>query len=520
MGRYFNVAGPCNEANHYMIEASSRLSGIRELIDQQQYFVIHAPRQSGKTTFLLDLASHINREGKYYALYCSLEVAQGVINPKDGIPTIVQGIASALRRLSVIPNGKNFAKEADLNNAYVLLDELSTFCISLDKPLVIFFDEADCLSEGTLISFLRQLRDGYNTRTVAPFVHSIALVGMRNIRDFKAQIRPESASLGSASPFNIVKEALTLRNFTKDEIVGLYGQHTTATGQIFEPEAIDLIFQQTQGQPWLVNAIACEVIERMLQSDYTQPVTAELVHQAIYTIILRRDTHIDSLLERLKEERVQRVMEPVIIGELSGVDSQSDDYHYTTDLGLIKKANGVIMPSNPIYAEVIIRTLSANSQKDLGESRYDHRMPRYLKDGRIDMTYLMQDFQSFWRENSEIWIERYQYKEAAPQLIMQAFLQRVVNGGGEIIREFAAGYRRIDLCVKYGGQKYPIELKLRRSAQTEENSYSQILDYMDTLGVKEGWLIIFDRRPEIDWDTKIYLKTEKVEGKTVTIVGC
>jgi hypothetical protein len=343
---------------------------------------------------------------------------------------------------------------------------------------------------------------------------------MRNIRDFKVKIRPESETLGSASPFNIAKVALTLRNFTKDEIAELYGQHTAETGQKFEPEAVETVYQQTQGQPWLVNAIACEVIEQLLKNDYTRPVTAKLVHQAIYNIILRCDTHIDSLLERLKEERVRRIIEPMIIGELPGIAAQSDDYRYTTDLGLIKNVNGVIMPSNPIYAEVIIRTLSADSQKDLYEIKHAHRMPRYLKNGRIDMNYLMQDFQSFWRENSEIWIERYQYKEAAPQLIMQAFLQRVVNGGGEIIREFAAGYRRIDLCIQYEGQKYPVELKLRRSAQTEENSHDQILDYMDVLGVKEGWLVIFDRRVDMDWDTKIYLKTEKIGDKTLTIVGC
>jgi hypothetical protein len=74
--------------------------------------------------------------------------------------------------------------------------------------------------------------------------------------------------------------------------------------------------------------------------------------------------------------------------------------------------------------------------------------------------------------------------------------------------------------VLFEGKKYPIELKLRRGAKTEENSYDQIFDYMDTLGVKEGWLIIFDRRPDIDWETKTYLKTEKIKSKTVTIVGC
>ncbi|GHT66805.1 hypothetical protein AGMMS50239_28870 [Bacteroidia bacterium] len=520
MARYFNVAGPCNEIDHYMIEASSRLTEIDDLITQKQYFVIHAPRQSGKTTLLLDLANRINHEFRYYALYCSLEAAQGIIDPKEGIPAIVDGIATALQ-FSNIPQWEKFAKNAsDGNYAFLLLRTLTFLCISLDKPLIIFFDEADCLSEGTLISFLRQLRNGYNTRSQTPFVHSVALVGMHNIRDFKTEIRPESETLGSASPFNIVKEALTLRNFTKDEIAELYGQHTAETGQIFKPDAVELVYRQTQGQPWLVNAIAREVIEKMLQSDYTQPVTVELVDKAIQTIILRSDTHIDNLMERLREERVRRVMEPVIIGELSDVDTQSDDYRYTTDLGLVKNANGVIMPSNPIYAEVIIRTLNANSQKDLIESKYAHRMHRYLKDGRIDMTYLMQDFQSFWRENSEIWIERYQYKEAAPQLIMQAFLQRIVNDGGEIIREFAAGYRRIDLCIQYEGQKYPVELKLHRNAQTEENSYDQILDYMDTLGVKEGWLVIFDRQVDMDWDTKIYLKTEKIKDKTLTIAGC
>jgi hypothetical protein len=270
----------------------------------------------------------------------------------------------------------------------------------------------------------------------------------------------------------------------------------------------------------LVNAIAREVIVEMLQSDYTKPVTAKLVDKAIQTIILRRDTHIDSLLERLKEERVRRVMEPVITGELEKISMQSDDYHYTKDLGLIREAPGLVEPANPIYAEVIIRTLSADSQKDLTESKYPYKMPRYLKNGRIDMTMLLQDFQAFWRENSEIWVERYAYKEAAPHLILQAFLQRVVNGGGQIIREFAAGRGHLDLCVVFEGKKYPIELKLRYSSKTEENSYAQIIGYMDTLGVKEGWLIIFDRRLDRDWDAKIYLKTEKMGDKMVTIVGC
>ncbi|MDR0611865.1 MAG: AAA-like domain-containing protein, partial [Planctomycetaceae bacterium] len=311
--REFNIAGPCNSAKHYMINASTRLQGVEQLIDNEQYFVIHAARQSGKTTYLQDLTNRLHAEGKYYALYCSLETMQNVIEPERGIPEIVRNIKNELEEME-IPHCSDFAKDADYENfTGVLKTSLKRFCKLLDKPLIILFDEADCLSEGTLISFLRQLRDGYNNRSKHVFVHSIALVGMRNIRDYKAKIRPDSATLGSASPFNIIKKALTLRDFTEEEIGQLYHQHTDETGQIFENNAIKLVYEQTQGQPWLVNAIANEVIVEILQSDYQKPVTVELVNEAIQNIILRRDTHIDSLLERLKEERVRKVIEPIIV---------------------------------------------------------------------------------------------------------------------------------------------------------------------------------------------------------------
>ena len=395
---------------------------------------------------------------------------------------------------------------------------LTLFCMKIDKPLVLFFDEADCLSEDTLITFLRQLREGYNSRDMIPFVHSLALVGMRNIRDYKAKVRPDSQSLGSASPFNIVTETFTLKNFTKEEITSLYQQHTEATGQMFEEEAIELVHEQTGGQPWLVNAIVREVIVKLLQSDYTRPVTAALVDEAIQNIILRRDTHIDSLLERLKEERVRRVIEPILYGEVF-FDRLSDDYSYVTDLGLIKSIEGKIQPSNPIYSEVIARALSFDAQEKFILEKPDATIPRYLKDGKMDMDFLMQDFQQFWRENSDIWVEKFYYKEAAPHLILQAFLQRIINGGGYLIREMAAGIKRTDICLVFRDQKYPIELKIRRGDKSVKEGIEQTMSYMDIFGCTEGWLAIFDQRPEISWDDKIYMKKETVDGKTVTIVG-
>ena len=516
--RYFNTAGPCNRAEHYMIEAASRLQGVEQLIDMEQYFVIHAARQSGKTTYLKDLAQRLNEQEKYYALYCSLENLQKIDDPREGIPEIVRTIKEALFYTD-IPQKESFAESTDYSFfSGVLKKELCRFCMKIDKPLVVLFDEADCLSEGTLITFLRQLRSGYIDRDRIPFVHSLALVGMRNIRDYKVQVRPDSQSLGSASPFNIVTKTYTLKNFTRDEIALLYRQHTSETGQLFDEDAIDLVYEQTQGQPWLVNAVANEVIMEILHSDYTQPVTAKLVFQAIRSIILRRDTHIDSLLERLKEERVRNVIEPMISGE-DYFHYLSDDYQYVTDLGLIKEIDSKIQPANPIYAEVIIRTLSIEAQKKLVLKKPDANIPRYLKDGKIDIDFLMQDFQQFWRENSAIFVDKYQYREAAPHLILQAFLQRVINAGGDILREPAAGTGRLDICVVYEGKKYPIELKILRGEKTIAEGIDQTIRYMDTFGCTEGWLAIFDQRKETTWDENIFMKKVTVDGKTVTVVG-
>jgi hypothetical protein len=500
-----------------MIEASTRVHGVEALIDTKQYFVIHAARQSGKTTYLKDIVQRLNDEGKYYALYCSLENLQEVTDPQEAIPGIVKKIKGDLR-FSGIPHAEDFARNEDCTDYInVLKLSLASFCMSLDKPLIIFFDEADCLKETSMISFLRQLRDGYNCRPELPFPHSVALVGMRNIRDFKVRIRPDSESLGSASPFNVVTKSLTLANFTREEVAILYGQHTADTGQVFEESAIDLVWKQTQGQPWLVNAIARETVAEILNYDYTRPVTADMVEQAIQTIILRRDTHIDSLLERLKEERVRRVIEPLILGGY--VDRSSDDFLYTRDLGLIRVTKEKTEPANPIYAEVIVRTLNHSIQSELQERKTLYQMPRYLKDGRIDMDFLMQDFQQFWRENSVIWEGRFSYKEAAPHLIMMAFLQRVVNGGGQIIREMALGKDRLDICLIYERERYPIELKIRYNEKTLEQGLEQIARYMDACGCTEGWLAIFDRRPELKWDDKIYMRKELTDGKTITVIG-
>ncbi len=520
MKRYFNIAGPCLPEKHYMIPSEHRIKGLRELIDQEQYFVIHAARQSGKTTLLLDMVNRLNSEGQYHALYCSLESLQEVTDPKEGIPGIVREIANEIEIHADLDKSVFLENADDADYTAVLRMSLFRLCQSLTKPPVILFDEVDCLSNGTLIAFLRQLRYGYINRSRAPFVHSIGLIGMRNIRDYKGRIREDRETLGSASPFNIVTKALTLRNFTKEEVAELYHQHTEETGQVFPPDVTDSVYHYTQGQPWLVNAAAREIVTEILESDYTKAIHTEHVEKAVETIARRRDTHIDSLLERLKEDRVRKIVEPVIVGEEKGFDFTDNDYQYVLDLGILKNEKGVLLPSNPVYADVMIRKLSSEPQMTMDSANFPPHAPAYMTAGKLGMKKLLTDFQNFWRENSEIWQERFQYREAAPHLILMAFLQRVINTGGRIDREMATGRGRIDLCIHYENHRYPVEIKIRRDKNTLEEGKKQLAGYMDTLGCEEGWLVFFDRRKKTPWKTKLFWKTAKYEHRTVHAAGC
>ena len=135
-----------------------------------------------------------------------------------------------------------------------------------------------------------------------------------------------------------------------------------------------------------------------------------------------------------------------------------------------------------------------------------------------DMEKLFKEFQAFYRRNSEAWLDRYEYKESAHHLLLMAFLQRVINAGGEIIREMAAGNGRIDMLVRFGRQEFALELKIKRDNHTIEEGKKQLHRYLDKLGLDKGYLVIFDPA-DIEWEKKLYLQETIFDDKTIIMVG-
>lgn len=532
MERFFNTAGPNRPEEQYTIDPLKRfdLDDVLMLIAQKKYFVLHAPRQTGKTSCLLALRDYLNKQGRYVAVYANVEGGQAF---RNDVVQVVAGVCEVIAHEArlVLRNDiptEALAQSKDAPPASQLSLFLSALCELLGKPLVLFIDEIDALVGDSLVSVLRQIRAGYQNRPQS-FPQSVVLCGVRDVRDYRIVLSNQDIVTGG-SAFNIKATSLRLGNFTPEEVRQLYLQHTQETGQIFDDACFPMIWQATEGQPWLVNALGYEVTMNIKENrDRSIRIVPDMIYLAQEQIIYRRDTHIDILIDKLKEPRVKRVIEPMLANSEEPVEGlvPSDDIQYVADMGLIKREKGkTIRISNAIYREIIPRELTWSTQETMVQEPHWYQNP----DGSINMRKLLLDFQQFFRENSDAWIAKFDYAEAGPQLLLQAYLQRIVNGGGFIDREYGLGRKRTDLIIRkpltrsYGGpvQRIVLELKIKRG-QLEKvinDGLIQTAQYMDYAGSsEEGHLIIFDRSKDRSWDERIWHRVMAYNDKQIVVWG-
>ena len=532
MERFFNTAGPQKPDINYTIDPLSRfdLDDILTLIRQQRYFVMHAPRQTGKTSCMLALRDYLNREDDYIAVYANVEGGQASRNDAQSVvKSTVDTLAEEFR--GIVKNDIPWQVRDEVQQVgkdSMLSTFLRRLAESLPKPIVLIIDEIDALVGDSLVSILRQIRSGYANRPTA-FPQSVILCGVRDVRDYRIVLSNQDIVTGG-SAFNIKATSLRLGNFSKEEIHELYMQHTRETGQVFDEACFPMVWDATEGQPWLVNALGHEVTWNIRENrDRSVRIIPEMIDKAIENIIYRRDTHIDILIDKLLEPRVRRVIQPILANEddLEEERIPSDDLQYVIDMGLVKRERGCpIRIANGIYREIIPRELTWTTQEMLVQRPVWYENP----DHSINVEKLLLDFQQFFRQNADAWINRFDYAEAGPQLLLQAFLQRIVNGGGYIDREYGLGRKRTDLLIRkpltdhYGGpvQRVVLELKIKRGdlEKVIDEGLKQTAAYMDLVGsVDEGHLIVFDRTQEKTWDERIWHKPCEYNGRTIMVWG-
>lgn len=351
--RRFPTAGPVAPAEHYHLSALPRLGRDRilEEVECWNYFVVHGPPQTGKTTTLVALRDLLNESG-YRCLYASLRGT----DPDDD--DLESAMAAVLERLaseaSATLDDDFLAREssgilADRTPTCAFLIAVTRWATSASKPLALLLDDVDSLREHCFDSLLDQIRVGFETRP-RRFPATMAIGGIRRIDAF---------AIRRGVLFNCITKAYRIGDFSEDEIRTLLGQHTAETGQPFSPDAFEEIRRTTAGQPWLVNALADGAC--FGNPDGPAPraaITGEAVAAARERLLRARPRPLRQVADRVDEEGVRPVVERLFTGERP--TGPSDDWTYARDLGLLRPETPLRF-ANPIYREILRTTCAPAS---------------------------------------------------------------------------------------------------------------------------------------------------------------
>ncbi len=510
--RKFNIAGPIVAADHYHLPPLRRsgFEEVLELVEAKNYFIVYAPRQTGKTTSLRALCDALNDRG-YRAVHANLQPARSA---GDAVDLAIRSVFDVLADREEVTLGEDTFERIvesldDRFRATTAVMKAFTRWASADsRPLVVVLDEVDALSGEALLCLLDQLRTGYEIRPER-FPHSVVVCGLRNVRHYFTT---------QASPFNIVAKSLRLGDFSETEVRDLLGQHTDETGQRFTDEAVAEVWRSTAGQPWLVNALAYGAcFDDPAGRDRSRDITRTGIVAARERLILEGPAHFGQVEQRLREERVRRVLDPILAGADTEPDFDKDDLRYVRDVGLIA-TDPPIRIANPIYGEVVPRLLAGEV-----EPRVVLDDARFVRgDGRLEVPVLFRAFQQFFRENAEWWLRDSRFREYGAQVLLQGFLQRVVNAGGHLTREHGLGRGRTDLLISWWKEGQPqvfvIECKVRRQRdgldEVIRRGALQTAGYADRSGAAEGHLLVFDRDERKSWEEKVFHREVRVRGAT------
>jgi len=489
--RYFEKSGVVDPGASYYVPLNNVTNmdnqDIKTMVDLGRYFSIFAPRQSGKTTFFEGFCHELEKETTYMAILLSFQDYKNLnsqrfyqLIQKDLYKQLVNRLADVdCPRLDAVRAYLDTHNISDHTCFRELFEELNRM-IKL-KKIVIFIDEFDGIPIDELENFLTTLRELYQRykKRTDKALYSVGLVGIRNITKL---------IVGGVSPFNIADQ-VKLPPFTLKNVRDLYAQYTKETNQPFTEDAVKKVFNETAGQPWLVNRIGT-ILTINIKPETTAPITEEDVEKAIDILLYEENSHFDNITEKAKQYK-ETFIDIVFDGVeyIPGDDEQS----LLLTHGLIKAEGKNIKVSNPIYKKRFTKTFFRESGAIVDVSVKGYFRP----DGLLNMGAVLSDFEEYI---IQIGVSAF-YKSQKPyertgQFLLTAWLYQFVEGKkGELRYEVPSGLGRMDILLIYRGHKYIIETKINRSHGNRalNKAIDQLCSkYLLTERANEGYVVVFD----------------------------
>jgi hypothetical protein len=495
--RIFEDSGLVNPEEAYYVPLDNvtnrKKQDIKTMVDRGRYFSIFAPRQSGKTTFFKRICDELHKDRTYIGIILNFQKYEES-NKTQFYAQIEKKLYHQLRkRLKEVGCNKSEAVEHFLEG-HRLTDHISFGLLFEElnqliefKKIVIFIDEFDGIPVSELGNFLTNLRDLYQEYKEVKHkaLYSIGLVGIRNITKL---------IVGGVSPFNIADQ-VDLPPFSLKNVRDLYAQYTAETNQPFREEAVRKVYDETAGQPWLVNRLGT-ILTVNVKPQTVESIDEQDVERAIQILLKERNDHFDNLYEKaklFKETFVEIVFDHV------EYDPDDEDQTWLEQYGLVRDIDDHAVVANNIYKTRYVKTFfkEVKAYEDLSIQPYE------LPGDRLDMERIILNFEKYI---TQIGVRAF-YKDEKPyektgQFLLTAWLYQFVKSGeGDLRYEVRSGLGRMDVLLIYKGKKYIIETKMSRhhdlAGIIEEGIIQLSSKYLAAESATEGYLVIFDTRTPV-----------------------
>jgi AAA-like domain len=494
----FNSSGPNIPERHYTLSRPDLMEKGRELVYNNRYFTLFAPRQSGKSTFFKMLGEQLKTEG-YKVCYTNFEYFYN-----ESLQSFLQNISRKMREFWAID-----IDATDFESIAKSIEECKS------EKLVLVVDEVEGINKEYLNAFLHTIRALYHTRD-SHALKSVILVGVKNIT---------GVMQGAVSPFNI-NEELEVPYFTKAEMLELLEMHEIESArlgkpQVFSEKVKERIVYMTGGQPGLVNGFAGSLVQLFPDvSVFEFEHYAEIEHNYTHVKI---NKNVSNIVEKAKAHR--KFVERLLFDEKPRAymiqEERIKELTVNGVIGMDKQKN-IIFPV-PLYRKCLHAAFAAPMNGESEEIRENLIVSAYfLPDNQLNIDKIIRDYQVYAkRRGFRYFMEKDEkgkmvgLREAALvysfETYIQSFLQ-VLKGKSYLEPHVALG--RSDLIVNIKGTEFVIETKIFYDSTQFEDGKIQLAYYIKSLNLTTGIYLVFAKTTTTN--PVVQEADEWIEGVNIT----
>jgi hypothetical protein len=458
------------------------------------YITVWAPRQTGKTWVMQEVVDKIKQTGKFEVGIISMEQAKEEKEEKEVTAILIEKLQivfarslSPIKKIKELP--RLFTKEY------------------FQKPVILLLDEIDALEEEFINRFAGILRDMFISRTnerdkssaeKTCLLHSAALIGVRSVLGIE-NLR--------GSPFN-VQRSVHIPNLTPEEVNDLFQWYEKESGQKVQPEVVETIFRETDGQPGLTcwfGELLSEGFEGY-KNDPNRPVTMKdfKIVYAAATYALPNNNILNIISKAKEEENKQKIFEMFETGEKL-------EFRFDDPVINALYMNGIADKEIEEHTRYYLRFACPFVQKRLF-NYFSRELFNYM--GRlVEPSDTLEDAISDKGLNPENIIKRYNaylvknrewlLKDAPGRKDMGIFeavfhfnlymylYQLLKSKGADVIPQFPTGNGKINIIIRYKDRVYGIELKSYTDYSGYKTALEQAARYGQQLSLKEILLVFF-----------------------------